>query len=398
MISVLSTPIALPPPDAAALAHSQRLVDVIRTAIVVEGGWISFARYMELALYAPGLGYYAAGATKLGPDGDFITAPEMTPLFGQALAVQLAAILDATEGRCVLELGGGSGALAADLLRALANRDALPARYELLEPSPDLRARQQTTLAQRVPELLPLVRWLDVLPESIDGAVIANEVLDAVPTHVLVRADGNYYELGVELRVGSAEPSDEAPFAWARRPAERRLQALAAMRFPAGDPYQNEVNPAAEALVGELARRLVGGAILFIDYGFPSAEYYHSQRDGGTLMCHTRHRAHGDPFLWPGLTDITAHVDYSAMAAAGIAAGCRVAGYTAQAAFLLGCGILDMLAKGREPGSVDYLKAAVPVQRLLSPAEMGELFKVLALTKSELAWPGFALMDQRQRL
>jgi len=392
----LSSAPALPLPDADARAHSARVRAHIAADIAAAGGWITFARYMEQALYAPGLGYYAAGATKFGAAGDFVTAPEMTPLYARALAVQVAAILEAAPGREIVELGAGSGRLAADLLVALAARGASPARYAILEPSPELRERQRATIARDAEAQLIRVSWLDGLPPAIDGAIIANEVLDAVPAHLVARQDGVMRERGVVAATGA---DGTAAFAWAERPADARLAALAAARFPEGGDYLSEINPAAEALVQSVGRRLRAGAALLIDYGFPAAEYYHPQRASGTVMCHYRHRAHDDPFVWPGLTDITAHVDFSAIAAAGARAGLRVAGFVPQAQFLLGCGILDELKAVGAPESLAYIKAAAPVQKLLSPAEMGELFKVLALTKSDgIAWPGYAQGDRSHRL
>jgi SAM-dependent MidA family methyltransferase len=383
----------LPLPDANASAHSERVVAHLRDAIAAAGGWIPFASYMDLALHAPGLGYYAAGATKLGAAGDFVTAPEMTPLFASALATQVALILSSTRQREIVEPGAGSGRLAADLLNALAAIDALPSRYAILEPSADLRERQRTTIGHDAAAHLARVEWLDALPATIDGAVVANEVLDALPVHVIARRAGAWQERGV------AWDDARSGFMWAERPAQPRVEALAARRFPPEGDYLSEINPAAEALVEDIGRRLVAGAAVVIDYGFPAAEYYHPQRDQGTLMCHYRHRTHADPFLWPGLTDITAHVDFTAMAEAGERAGLAVAGFTAQAPFLMGCGILDSLAALGAPDSVAYMKAAGAVQKLLSPAEMGELFKVLALARSPgIAWPGFALADRSHRL
>ncbi len=317
----------------------------------------------------------------------------MTPLFAAALATQVAAILAATQRREIVELGGGSGRLAADLLAALAARDALPSRYAILEVSPDLAERQRATLARDVPAHLERVTWIDALPDTIDGAVIANEVLDAVPAAIVARRGGAWLERGVTWDDASNA------FAWAERPAEARLAAVAAARFPPQGDYASEINLAAEALVEDIGRRMKGGAALFIDYGFPAAEYYHPQRSEGTLMCHYRHRAHDDPFAWPGLTDITAHVDFTAMAEAGERAGLEVAGFTAQAPFLLGCGILDALAAIGAPESPAYIRAVAAVQKLLAPSEMGELFKVLALAKSDaIAWPGFGVVDRRHRL
>ena len=385
--------IDLPEPDADARAHSARVGDALRAAIAAGGGQVPFARYMDLALYAPGLGYYASGAKKLGAAGDFVTAPEMTPLFATALATQVAAILAATGRRELVELGGGSGRLAADLLTALAARDALPSCYAILEVSPDLAERQRATLARDAAAHLDRVVWIEALPAAIDGVLIANEVLDAIPVQLVARRDGKYGERGV------AWDGARQKFAWTERPADARLAALAAARFPQGGDYLSEINSAAEALVEDIGRRLVAGAALFIDYGFPAAEYYHPQRSEGTLMCHYRHRAHGDPFVWPGLTDITAHVDFTAMAEAGERAALHVAGFAAQAPFLLGCGILEALAATGPPESLTYIRAAASVQKLLAPSEMGELIKVLALAKSEtIAWPGFALADRRHRL
>ncbi len=383
----------LPLPDPDARAHSGRVVAHIREAIARADGWIPFARYMDLALYAPSLGYYAAGATKLGTAGDFVTAPELSPLFAAALATQVAAILAATERREVVELGAGDGRLAADLLNVLSARDALPTRYAILEPSPDLRERQRATIAREGVAHAARVEWLDALPGTIDGAVIANEVLDALPIHVIARRGADWFEQGVTW-----DKSSNA-FSWQARPADPRLAAAAARRFPAEGDYSSEINPAAEALVADVGTRIVRGAALFVDYGFPTTELYHPQRHEGTLMCHYRHRVHQDPFAWPGLTDITAHVDFTAMAAAGERAGLAVAGFAAQAPFLVGCGILDALAGVGAPESTTYIKAAAAVQKLLSPAEMGELFKVLALAKAtDIAWPGFSLVDHRHRL
>ena len=384
----------LPLPDLDARAHSERVVSYVRAAIASAGGFLPFDRYMQLVLYAPGLGYYAAGATKLGAAGDFTTAPEMTPLFGRALATQVDAVLAATTAREIVELGGGTGKLAADILAALAARDALPSAYAILEPSPDLRARQRATIVQGASAFIDRVRWLDVPPDSIDGAVIANEVLDAIPVSIVARRDGAWFERGVAWDESSQR------FAWAERPlVDLHLRDLAQQRFAPDGDYASELNPAAEALVEDIGRRLVGGAALFIDYGFPASEYYHPQRSEGTLMGHYRHRVHADPFLWPGLSDLTAHVDFSAIAGAGERVGLAVAGFTSQAAFLIGCGILDRLSTLGDPSSVEYLRAAAAVQKLLSPAEMGELFKVLALARSDgIAWPGFAIADRTHRL
>jgi SAM-dependent MidA family methyltransferase len=383
----------LPEPDQDARAQSALVASAVRAEISAGGGYLPFSRYMDLALHAPGLGYYGAGTAKLGVGGDFVTAPEMTPLFGAALATQVQAILAVTGQREIVELGGGTGRLAADLLNALAVRGALPSRYAILETSPDLAERQRGTVERDAAAHCRRVEWLTALPDAIEGALIANEVLDAIAPRVIARRGGEYFERGVTW--------DDARenFAWTERPAEARLASLASVRFPEEGDYLSEINDAAEALVETIGARIAAGAALFIDYGFPAGEYYHPQRSEGTLMCHYQHRTHGDPFSWPGLTDITAHVDFTAMAAAGERAGLTVAGFTPQAPFLLGCGILDALAAIGAPETLDYIRATASVQKLLAPSEMGELFKVLALAKSEaIAWPGFALADRRHRL
>lgn len=382
---------SLPEPDDAARHHSACVLAAVRAEIERCGGWIPFARYMQLVLYAPALGYYVAGMRKFGAAGDFVTAPETTPLFAQALAVQLASILAATATREIVEFGAGSGALAADLLNALAMLDASPSRYAILDVSPDLRERQRATIARRAADHAAQVEWLDALPATIDGAVVMNEVLDAIPPHLISRRRGEWFERGV---------AGTDTLRWEDRPlTDEWLRASAAGRFPATGDYSNEINPAAEALIEDVGQRMTAGALLVIDYGFPQAEFYHVQRNEGTLMGHYRHHAHSDPFLWPGLSDLTAHVDFTAIALAGERAGLQVAGYAPQAAFLLGCGILDRLRECGDPKSVTYLREAAAVQKLTSPAEMGELFKVLALAKSEgITWPGFAVADRSHRL
>ena len=381
----------LPEPDADARAHSGRVRAAVADAIAQAGGFLPLERYLQLVLYAPGLGYYVAGTRKFGRDGDFVTAPELTPLFGAALARQVGEILGAGGGD-VVELGAGSGALAADLLLALAEADRLPASYVIVDVSPELRERQRATLRERAGAHADRVVWRDALPDAIDGAVVLNEVLDAIAPHVVVRRAGRWLERGVVLH--------EQRFVLADRPlADAALTALAEARFPPEVDYASEINPAAEALVTDLGRRLAHGALLILDYGFARAEYYHPQRSSGTLMGHYRHRAHADPLLWPGLSDLTAHVDFTAIAEAGESAGLHVAGYASQAAFLLGCGILDRLARTGAPDAAAYLRAAAAVQQLTSPAEMGELFKVLALARDDdIAWPGFTLSNRVDRL
>ena len=371
----------LTPPAAAALAHSERLRESIAGEITASGGWISFARYMELALHAPGLGYYSAGASKLGASGDFVTAPELGGLFGRTLARQVAQILRAgiTD---IVELGAGSGKLARDLLAELAALDCLPQRYRILETSADLRQRQQTLLQHALPQLAPRVTWLDELPLSLRAIVIGNEVLDAMPVHMITVGAEDIEECGVALASGT--------FEWRTRPATGALREIAlGLNLPQG--YTTEINLTARSFMRALATALEHGIILLIDYGFPAREYYHPQRSEGTLMCHYRHHAHDDPFCLVGLQDITAHVDFSATADAALQSGLDLLGYASQAQFLINCGITNVLAATPADDAKAYLPLAAQVQKLTSPAEMGELFKVIAFGKNHASsLTGFA--------
>ncbi len=380
----------LPEPSPDALHHSRELARLIHREIAAAGGWIAFSRYMELALYAPGLGYYSAGAAKFGAAGDFVTAPELSPLFGRTLARQAAQVLELTGGE-VLELGAGSGRLALDLLRELERLGTLPVRYNILEVSADLRERQRALIGEAAPHLLERVAWLDTLPASFTGIILGNEVLDAMPAALVRWREDTVYERGV------ASAGDE--FQWSERPLAPGplLDAARALELPAG--YLSEINLAAAALVASLARRLQSGALLLIDYGFGESEYYHPQRSQGTLMCHYRHHAHADPFFLPGLQDITAHADFSRIARAGTAGGLELLGYATQAAFLINCGIAQLLSETPVEDVSTYLPLTNQAQRLLSPAEMGELFKVIALGKGiDEPLVGFAGGDRRHSL
>ena len=371
---------SLPQPSADALAQSARLLEHIEAELAATGGWIPFARYMELALYAPGLGYYSGGARKFGPGGDFITAPELTPLFGQALAAQVEQVMRAS-APALIEVGAGTGLLAADLLLELERRDCLPERYGILELSGELRERQFDTLAAKAPHLAARVQWLDALPERFAGAVVANEVLDVMPVHLVVSRAEGLFERGVAVATDAAGVRRlcwaDAPAAGAVAEAARAL----ALPVPQSGEYVTELNLAGNAWVAAWAERLQAGALLLIDYGYPRAEYYLPSRSGGTLLCYYRHHAHGDPFLWPGLNDITAFVDFTAVAEAGFEAGLDVQGYTTQAQFLFNCGVLECLERRGARESADYIRAARAVQRLTAPQEMGELFKVIALSR-----------------
>ena len=378
-------PPTLPLPSPEAAQHSARLVESIRRDIAAQGGWISFARYMELALYAPGLGYYTAGAHKFGAAGDFITAPEFSPLFGRTMARQVAEIMKHSAPH-ILELGAGSGKLAADMLAELEQLGSLPDSYAILEVSADLRARQQTLMRERLPHLLDRVHWLDVLPEKFSGAIIANEVLDALPVHLVHWRDSAITERGVAVSDNGFIWQERAISDAALLEAAQKTRPELVEAVSAPDDYVSEICLAARGLINSLAQRLKQGAMLFIDYGFGAREFYHPQRSRGTLMCHYRHHAHDDPFFLPGLQDITAHVNFTDIAEGGIDAGLELIGYTNQAFFLINCGITKLLEDTSPEILRDYLPLSAQLQKLTSPAEMGELFKVIALGKN-IAYP-----------
>ena len=357
--------LSMPAPSPEASAHSERVVARIRAEIAAAGGWIGFDRYMELALYAPGLGYYAAGARKFGSGGaggDFVTAPEISPLFAQALAALAAQVLGHAAPH-IVEFGAGTGALARDLLAALDARGTTVGSYGIVELSADLRERQRSLLTDT------RVHWLASPPRDFRGLIVANEVLDVMPVRLFVRGHGTLYERGVALRDGA--------LAFETRPADATLaEAVAEIEaevgaLPAG--YGAEVGLVARGWMRSAGQWLAHGALLALDYGFPRREYYHPQRIMGTLMCHYRHHAHADPLWLPGLNDITAHVDFTAMAQAAHDGGLDVLGYTTQAHVLLNCGLLELLREQRTPA------AANAAHRLISEAEMGELVKVLAV-------------------
>jgi SAM-dependent MidA family methyltransferase len=375
----------LPTPSTEAIQHSAQLCEHIRHNITANGGWISFARYMELALYAPGLGYYTAGAHKFGEAGDFITAPELSPLFGRTVARQVAEIM-AHSAPHILELGSGSGKLAADMLSELEQLGSLPDSYSILEVSADLRERQQALIRERLPNLFDRMNWLDALPEKFSGAIVANEVLDALPVHLVHWQDSAISERGVTMKDSNS--------VWQERTISNPALLEAAQKISVPDGYVSEICLASRGLISSLAQRLEQGAMLFIDYGFGTREFYHPQRNNGTLMCHYRHHAHDDPFFLPGLQDITAHVNFTDIAECGIDAGLELMGYTSQAFFLINCGITELLKDTSPENLRDYLPLSAQLQKLTSPAEMGELFKVIALGKNmESPLCGFARGD-----
>lgn len=370
-------------------AHAARVLDAIRARIAAAGGALPFAEFMSLALYAPGLGYYSAGARKFGAGGDFTTAPEISPLFGRCLARQCREVLVETGGS-ILEFGAGTGALAATVMETLASLGTLPERYFILEVSADLRARQQERLALLAPPLAARVVWLDRLPEApLAGVLLANEVLDALPCERFVMREGRAQRLGVGLDADGAlcEVGLAGDFALP--------DGLVADALPEG--YRGELCPSLAAWIASLAACLDRGLVFAIDYGLPRAALYHPDRASGTLRCHFRHRAHGEPFVNVGLQDITAWVDFTAVAEAAADAGLAVAGFVTQAALLLALGIeRDVAAAG---DSATRHARASGVRRLLLPTEMGETFKAIALTRAlDLPLSGFALQDLRRQL
>jgi len=368
----------LPAPSAEAQKHSQQLISLIQKTIKEQKGWISFAEFMHLALYRQTFGYYSAGSQKFGDSktggGDFVTAPQISPLFAQTLSNQIAQILNITRGN-ILELGAGTGKLAADILLTLAESGSVPTKYLILEVSDHLRQVQQETLLSKLPkDLVQRVEWLTELPVNFNGVVIGNEVLDAIPVHIVHAKDEGLYERGIAI--------DGDEFAWQDKAlSEPRLLELVS-KLNLHEGYMTEVCPAASGLIASLANVLEQGIILMIDYGFSAREYYHPQRNQGTLMCHYQHYAHIDPLIYIGLQDITAHVNFSQIAMLCDPHGIRLAGYASQAQFLMNCGILELMSQVSPHDMARYAPLAAAAQKLLSPAEMGDLFKVIALSKN----------------
>ena len=381
----------LPGLDSGDRAHVERVHALIRAEVEAGGGTIPFSRFMDIALHAPGLGYYRAGRQTFGPGGDFVTAPELSPLFASAVARQVEQAMSAVGTREVVEIGAGSGTMAAQMLVDLSPGGAV--RYRILEPSGALAARQRETIAARAPDALANVSWLDALPEpGFRGVVLANEVVDALPVERFeVTADG---VLAHRVGFGHGRP------VWCPRPAEpwladavESIQHEIGYRLPVG--YVSEIGPARCAWAASVAQRMECGLVLLMDYGFPRRELYHPDRRDGTLRCHFRHRRHDDPLVLCGLQDITAHVDFTALARAS---GLDVAGFTTQGAFLLGCGLLD-LAAGVEPGTPEFVGLTAQIRRITLPGEMGEAVKVMALARG-IGGPliGFSGRDHRARL
>ena len=388
---------SLPEPDQAAIEHSQALQRRISAGIAMGGGALGFDDYMSLALYAPGLGYYSAGQTRFGRGGDFITAPLVSALFAKTLAGQMAEVLRELGTADVLEFGAGNGQMAFDLLCELDHLGHCPAQYYVVEVSADLRATQAETLAALPCHLRDRVEWLDQLPsEGFSGVIVANEVLDALPVRRFQRDSNGVSELVVGEENGA--------LCWRTKRADQALNdAVASIEADLGEPlargYQSEWCPSLTPWVAELARLLEQGVILLIDYGYPRREFYHPQRHQGTLVCHYRHQAHDNPFFWPGLQDITAFVDFTSVARAGVGAGLALAGFSTQGNFLAGAGIAQILE--REAGG-DLNRAAELSQQikpLLFPDEMGERFKIIGFSRAiEKTLTGFSFVDHCDRL
>lgn len=396
MTNLAESPEVLPKPDEAAQVHSGQLSKVIRAEIEQKGGTISFARFMELALYAPGLGYYSAGARKFGEQGDFITAPELSDLFSWCVARQCQQVLAIIDNPGIVEFGAGSGRMACAILKELERLDAVPASYLIVEVSADLRERQQALIKQQLPELVDRVYWLETLPVNFKGVVLANEVLDALPVQRF-RVNGNNIN---EMRIGF----DKDQFVWHEQPGDDDLVKMVnavqdVLDEKMSDGYTSEICMAANAWIKSVADMLAEGAVFLIDYGYPRHEYYHPQRTDGSLMCYYQHRRHSDPLKLVGLQDITAHVDFTSIAEAAHQAGLTVAGFTTQACFLLANGLDEMVASSDPDDQRAHLTLMQEVKRLTLPGDMGELFKVMALTRSvDEPLKGFTLKDYRGRL
>ena len=386
---------SLPVPDDIAQQYSEELIALIKSEIDKNDGTIPFQRYMELVLYAPGLGYYAAGSAKLGEQGDFVTAPEISSLFSQALANAIMPVVD--QDQIILEVGAGRGRMAADILIYLSQKNKLPKEYWILELSADLRERQKQTIQDMVPELINRVKWLDELPEHFSGVVLANELLDAMPVQLFQKTENDINEVNITWREDKFLFQLKSSFDERLVTRVKEIESGLGSEFNSG--YVSEINFAAEDWIKSIAERLQQGVIVLIDYGFPRHEYYHEQRNQGTLMCHYRHRSHPDVFVYPGLQDITAHVDFTAMADAALVANMEVIGYTNQANFLIGAGLMQLAGLNEDADVQEQMEIATQIKKLTLPHEMGELFKVIGFSKNcDVILPAFAFKDLREHL
>lgn len=384
----------LPAPDSIAQQYQDQLLSVIRQQITDAGGKITFADYMKLCLYAPGLGYYSAGSQKLGQLGDFTTAPEISALFSQTLSRHIKDVFQQLEQANILEFGAGSGKMAADILKELENKQFLPEQYYIVEASADLRERQQQTVQEVIPHLADKVIWLNTIPENFVGVVLANEVCDAMPIHCLQFEAGKVRERYIK--------NDGQQLQWCTGKISLPHLAKRAIEIQSliGDSdYLTEVNLAAEGWLASIADKLQQGAVFIIDYGYPQATYYHPQRTSGSLMCYYQHHGHDNPLILQGLQDITAHVDFTALAQTAIDNDLEVAGFQSQADFLLAGGITELTLAHDAADELALLQQASEIKRLTLPTEMGENFKVLTLCRNiEQLLPRIQLGDRRYGL
>ncbi len=391
----------LPVPDEFALKLSQNLREKIRLAILENNGSIGFEQYMQMALYEPALGYYSAGSNKFGEQGDFITAPELSSIFSRCLAKQCQQVLSEISSGCILELGPGTGVMAIDILRELERNNVLPSIYYMLEPSADLRQRQQQRVKNEIPHLEERIIWLEHLPEKmIEGVILANEVIDAMPVKRIV-FDHEIEEYAVTCE---SESSGQTRFQWVNKKFDQKSmnivqELLDTLKETLPTPYTTEINFYLKPWLNSLNDILDKGLILISDYGYPRQEFFHPQRHTGTLICHYRHHAHDDPFLYPGLQDITASVDFTAVAEAAVDIGLHVSGFTTQAHFLIACGLDEIVSDHDSDDVAKKVEITHQVSKLTMPGEMGEKFKFIGLTKSlDIQLKGFDFIDQRARL
>jgi len=361
--------------------HSEQLTQIIRQEITQSNGLINFARFMELALYTPGLGYYSAGQIKFGKHGDFVTAPELTDLFAHCIALQCQQILTELKTGDLLEIGAGSGVFAKDLLIALEKSNSLPEHYFILEISADLRKRQQALLSTHCPHLLSRIRWLARLPTTpFNGIIIANEVIDALPVHRFT-----FTKTGIQEQCVTWQQDH---FAWQLAPASsellEHLAFISSEKYLESIPigYTSEINLLLRHWIKSISQCLNKGIFLLFDYGYGRAEYYHPDRSTGTLMCYYQHSKHDDPFQHIGLQDITAHVDFTSIIENASIANCSLAGYTTQAGFLLNCDLLELAKKINPNNPVSHYQQIQTIKTLTLPSEMGEAIKVMALAKN----------------
>ena len=391
----------LPVPDEFALKLSQNLREKIRLAILENNGSIGFEQYMQMALYEPALGYYSAGSSKFGEQGDFITAPELSSIFSRCLAKQCQQVLSEISSGCILELGPGTGVMAIDILRELERNNVLPSIYYMLEPSADLRQRQQQRVKNEIPHLEERIIWLEHLPEKmIEGVILANEVIDAMPVKRIVFN----HEIEEYAVTCESESSGQTRFQWVNKKFDQKSmnivqELLDTLKETLPTPYTTEINFYLKPWLNSLNDILDKGLILISDYGYPRQEFFHPQRHEGTLICHYRHHAHDDPFLYPGLQDITASVDFTAVAEAAVDIGLHVSGFTTQAHFLIACGLDEIVSDHDSDDVAKKVEITHQVSRLTMPGEMGEKFKFIGLTKSlDIQLKGFDFIDQRARL